>query len=186
MSCSTPQNRHAAMERPNTGNDDWNLVHEYLEVTGAKSNMLRFQKVMLGQMKNDIERMLAEKMSRSHFDDPSQKAYVTLMVNNAISNFVGRFEKEQQELMPFEELEKRVIGPIIRKHFSNEDLQALISFYKSPVGGKYISSMNTIMQEISAKTNQEYGQQLYHLSKTIAEEEFESIEWQPEMELKKE
>lgn len=147
--------------------------------------MLRYQKVMLGQMKNDIERMLAEKMSRIHFDDPSQKAHVALMVNNAISNFVGRFEKAQQELMPYEELEKRIIGPIIRKHFSNEDLHALITFYKSPVGKKYITSMTTIMQEISSRTNQEYGQQLYHLSKTIAEEEFESIEWQPGSELKK-
>jgi uncharacterized protein len=167
------------MQQPNAYRSDDYIIHEYLEVTGAESNMLKFQKVMLSQMRKNLERVIAERMSRSHIEEPSKRAYFVLKTNEVISNFIAKFEKKQRELMPFEELEKKVIGPIIRKHFTDDELNELISFYKSPIGKKYVASINSMMQEISIKTNQEYGQKLYDLARSIAEEELDKFVWQP-------
>jgi uncharacterized protein len=183
-SCSTSQSNHLAANQPKPGPGSDYMVHEYLQVTGTKANMMRYQKLMLGQMRGTLERLLAEQMNKRHFDDPSKRDQAVLVISESISNVLSRYEKELQELMPFEEVEKRIITPVIRKHFTDDELSALISFYKSPVGKKYVASFNAITQEILDRTNQAYGQQLHRLSKTIAEEEIERIGRQLSHELK--
>jgi hypothetical protein len=178
ISCSVAQNRPSSMNETISLKDDANIVHEYLQATDAKAKMLKIQEIMIAQMQNSLGRMLAEKLNSSSFEDQSSRSAAALLVNDAISNFVERFGKEQRKLMPFEDLEQNIIGPIIRKHFSNDELIKLIAFYKSPVGKKYIDSVDSIMLEISTKTNQEYGHRVYSLSKSIAEEELGNIQQQ--------
>ena len=173
--CSTVHNRPESINEAIPEKDDAYIIHEYLQVTGAKKNLLKFQELMIAQMQNNLERILAERLSNSTFGDQSSRSAAILLVNDAISNFVERFGKEQRQLMPFEDLEKKIIGPIIIKYFSTDELIDLITFYKSPIGKKYIDSVDSIVMEITAKTNQEYGQKLYRLSKTIAEEELGEI-----------
>ena len=52
-----------------------------------------------------------------------------------------------------------LIVPIYDKHFSEEDIDQIIAFYKTPVGIKLISSMSTIMQE-SMQVGEKWGQKI--------------------------
>lgn len=178
MSCSTAQNAAVSKKITTSENDDDRIVHEYLQVTGAKANMLKFREIMLTQMRNNLEKILGEELNSAQFKDQAVRGNAAILVNDAITRFVERYKVEQSKLMPFEDLEQKIIGPIIRKHFSTEELISLISFYKTPLGKKYISSVDSVMMEITKDMNKEYGQKLYNLSKTIAEEELGDIKRQ--------
>ena len=52
-----------------------------------------------------------------------------------------------------------LIVPIYEKHFTNDEILQLISFYKSPIGQKYIQELPGIMQE-SMQAGQQWGYEL--------------------------
>ena len=176
VSCSAPQNMPKHVDQPNYEMTYDIILHEYLIVTGVEQTILKFRKIHLDQIKNSIERVMTEQISRDSFKDESKSAYASFLINQALTNFTVRFEKEQQKLMPFEDIEKKIIGPAYKRHFSIEDLRLIIDFYKTPVGEKFVSSIDTLMQEIATKTNKEYGQKLSILAQKLAEEEFGKIQ----------
>ena len=176
--CAKPQYSAAPPEIKNPGISYDQLLHEYLQVAGTKKTIIRARKLMMDQIADNLVRVMNEKINQSALTDQSKKAYAASLINDAVSKFADRFEQEQQKLMPFEELEQKIISPIFKNHFSHQELAALIDFYKSPVGVKFVDSIETLMQEISVRTNQEYGHQMINMSRKIAEEEFGKIQWQ--------
>lgn len=57
-----------------------------------------------------------------------------------------------------DDLIEKVI-PIYKKHFSEEDIKAVIEFYDTPVGKKFIKAQPSIVQESSA-VGQEWGREI--------------------------
>lgn len=53
----------------------------------------------------------------------------------------------------------RLIVPVYDKHFTDEDISALIAFYESPVGRKMMGKMPLIMQE-SMAAGEQWGMQI--------------------------
>jgi hypothetical protein len=49
--------------------------------------------------------------------------------------------------------------PIYAKHFSKDDLEALLAFYRSPAGQRVLSEMPAVLQECMA-AGQEWGKEL--------------------------
>jgi hypothetical protein len=49
--------------------------------------------------------------------------------------------------------------PIYQKHFTEEDLQAAIKFYRSPAGRRFIEKQPIVVQE-SMQAGQQWGQQI--------------------------
>ena len=157
------------------------LVHEFLVVTGSKKNQEKLFSIMSEQMKktfeHSINRMIVNRPSLSSMD----KADAIMLTNKAVNNFVTRYRKEIKELMPYSELEKTIYAPILTEHFSYEEFKKMISFYKSPIGKKYIELMPLIMEQSMAKTNELYFSKIANLSETIAKEEMENIKSEIEM-----
>ncbi|WP_224485433.1 DUF2059 domain-containing protein [Robertkochia aurantiaca] len=52
-----------------------------------------------------------------------------------------------------------MLTPVYRKYMTEADLQALITFYRTPAGSKYASNMGAIMAE-SMQIGQEWGAQI--------------------------
>lgn len=52
-----------------------------------------------------------------------------------------------------------LVVPIYQKHFSEEEIQETIRFYRSPTGKKVIQALPQVMQE-SVAAGQKWGQQL--------------------------
>lgn len=65
---------------------------------------------------------------------------------------------EMKKEMKAEEVEDMLV-PIYEKHFSQDELEGLIAFYKSPLGKKLLAAMPAVMQE-SMQVGREWGQQL--------------------------
>jgi hypothetical protein len=67
------------------------------------------------------------------------------------------WDKMQEQLNPEDLLE--LVVPIYDKHFTEEDIQGMIAFYRSPVGQKLTSELPQITTE-SMSAGQEWGRAL--------------------------
>lgn len=94
---------------------------------------------------------MKEQMNRGQmqgFEMALQKKGITLTAEEKARARV-RLDAITEEIfkqMPFEEM-MASIAEIYRKHFSSGDVQALIGFYRSPTGQKFLKEMPTLMQE---------------------------------------
>lgn len=66
--------------------------------------------------------------------------------------------------------------PIYDKHFSNTDIKAMIAFYETPVGKKYLSKLPQVTTEMEA-IGEKYGEQIGHkvIKRMQAEGTFPSV-----------
>ena len=81
------------------------------------------------------------------------------MIPDAPAAFWITFKQEMdaKELMD-------AIVPVYQKQLSEEDIQAILSFYATPAGKKLISAQPAIMQE-SMMIGQQWGQQVFMRAK---------------------
>ncbi len=65
------------------------------------------------------------------------------------ANFESRMNKMMDDMlkgMPFEEMTQAMV-PVYQKHFTKGDIDALLTFYSSPVGQKVLEEMPTVTAE---------------------------------------
>lgn len=101
-------------------------IRELLEVTGAGKLGDQLLKAMLQQFRTSFTRSLPDNARAQAF----------------INAFIDRFQKKFNP----QELVEQVI-PIYDKYFTDEDLTALIAFYRSPVGQRAIKVLPLVVQE---------------------------------------
>jgi len=82
-----------------------------------------------------------------------------------IPNVPAEIWQKARTKMRATELIELVI-PIYAKHFNRDDIKGIISFYKSPIGKKFIDNQGAIMKE-SMAIGMAWGQEI---SKKIAED----------------
>ena len=85
------------------------------------------------------------------------------------SNLFDMYKKNYTQVDPafWNEMQKEVsadglinlVVPIYDKHFSEQEIDALITFYSSPAGKKIIQTMPVVMQE-SMAAGQQWGKEL--------------------------
>ena len=102
------------------------LANEVLEVTNAKANMLRIVDLLLPPF--------LDQMRQAH--------------PNLDSKFVEAFSADFREEMASES--NTVIASIAQiyvKHFSEDDLSAILQFYKTPAGKRLLTETPMVMKE---------------------------------------
>lgn len=90
----------------------------------------------------------------------------------AITQMFGMFKQQYSEVETgvWNELEQeflktslndlvQMLIPVYRKHMTQEDLEAIVSFYKTPAGAKFAQKNPLIMQE-SMEVGQEWGMKI--------------------------
>lgn len=91
------------------------------------------------------------------------QALMSQMLDQMMANFAtmpGMTDSLARELraeMRVEELEGEVVA-IYARHFTREDIAALVAFYQSPVGKKLVAEQPVILQE-SMAAGQAWGMQ---------------------------
>ncbi len=97
-----------------------------------------------------------------------------------MGQFIEKFEAALVEEIPFDELVNNIYIPAYSKHFTVSEIKAVIAFYESQVGQKFVSVTPTLMQESMAIFNQKYNTKIIEMSRRISNEEFARIK--PEIE----
>ncbi len=185
ISCATPGKPGKAVDAEPEGSIDAETIHAYLLATQAESNINKIRKIMLLQMQTSFERMVRENINQNPVLDQADQAGAALLLDQAINGFVTRLDESLKKIMPFNEIETRIYTPVIGKHFTKKELDALTQFYGSPVGKKYIEAVPLLMQDINQMVNQVYGRKIQETVQTIGMEEFDKISSQMELLRKK-
>jgi hypothetical protein len=78
--------------------------------------------------------------------------------------------------MPFDALVKDVYYPVYSQHFTVEEIQAMIAFFESPVGQKFVATTPILMQESVVMINQKYTPVIQQKDFELIEEELGKVE----------
>lgn len=185
ISCATPQPHGKTDKADPAGQIDPETLHAYLLATRAESNIEKIRKIMLLQMQKAFEQMVREDLNRNPIKNTADEARVVSLLNEAVTNFVARLDKRLEEIMPFHEIEQKIYAPVIGRHLTKTDLSAIIAFYNSPAGKKFIDAVPAVMQDINKMVNQVYGKRLQESVQVIGKEEFDKIRYEMELLRKK-
>lgn len=116
--------------------------------------------ISFGQVDNDYAITL-----KNMFEISGTENVYKAVIKQMFTMFKQQYSNAETEL--WEDLEKEFIktslndivemlAPIYRKYMTQDDLEAIIKFYKTPVGKKFAENTPLIMQE-SMQIGQEWG-----------------------------
>lgn len=130
-------------------------VHELLEVTRARQ--------MLEQVYGQMESMYAGSMQQALGDDVTPEAQARMQ----------RFSARMTALMK-QEMGWDVMAPmyvdIYSKSFSEDEIQGMLAFYRTPAGQAVIEKMPLVMQNTMQAVQERMGAMMPAMQKMIAEE----------------
>ena len=86
----------------------------------------------------------ALKQSRQLARDQMQKQFPNMPPDRAAQ--IDRMMDDMFDNLPIEELLRNMI-PVYQKHFTKGDMDAIVAFYSSPVGQKFVKETPAITQE---------------------------------------
>lgn len=156
------------------------LFERLVLVTNMQVQHDQIINMMVNQVKVASKQRIQQKMQKRENTSPEQKKRFEQITEDAIESMVARMMAAMKQEMPFSELVDRVYYPVYDKYFSASDLEAIIQFYESPAGKKYVSTTSILMQESLSLFNKLYSQKLQKIVQPIAEEELKRSK--PELE----
>ncbi len=158
-----------------TSGQEKQIFQKFFQVTGAESQYNQMLNLMVRQFQQGFASGLQRQAARVKDAAQADKDRVIQLLQQAMSAYIERIKDAILTEMPFQELVDNVYYPIYSKYFHASDIEAIIKFYESPIGKKFVSMSPILMQESVAGFNQQYGPKLRELSSRIADEEFAKI-----------
>lgn len=152
------------------------LIQELLQVTEQKKNAELRLETMLTNMEETLPQVLA-KMIRDRTtlegDDLLQRVTVTTQ----------RMVKRYRELLPSRidigEITETITTDLYAKYYTEQELQDLIDFYKTPTGRKAIATLPQLTEEAIKQSNDILLPKITQLLQEIMQEEFGSAPFKP-------
>ncbi len=147
----------------------------FFETTGAEAQYEQMLNITISQFQQGFGSGLRGAAEKDESATPEEKEQLMQMITQAMDSFLKKLRVKIKKLMPFDELVTNIYIPVYAKHFKIEEINEITSFYKSPVGRKFVSVVPTLIQESMTMVNQKYTLQLQEISGKIAEQEFAKI-----------
>lgn len=147
------------------------VINELCAVMNLEKSAEQGAEIMLKTMEQQMPQMMQQIMGPAVPNDPKASE----ARRKDFAEFNQRFGKRYRELLK----EKVQIGKTIRdiyaplfdRYFSEEEMRALITFYKSPLGSKLLTTMPEMMQEAMQKSAQTLNPKIIEVVQIILEEE---------------
>jgi uncharacterized protein len=105
----------------------------------------------------------------------AQKTELITRLTLSSARFFDRCRELMKQKIDLAEIVDSVTYPIYDKYFDKNDLEALVGFYKSPIGEKFVKVMPQIYQESSSKTNEILIPKIQEVIRQAADEEKGSL-----------
>src|ERR1700722_11134473 len=105
-------------------------INRLLDVMHSRDMMA----TVMNMMAKQISPMVHQQVSQNHDLPPDAEARINKMVQDMYKNF------------PVEDLIQAMI-PVYQRHFTKGEIDAVVAFYSSPAGQKFLKEMPAITQE---------------------------------------
>ena len=147
------------------------LIKQIIALSDAhKRTEVVSESVFAQSEKNFISGMSASIGNSPDYSDAQKTELITRLTLSS-ARFFDRCRELMKQKINLAEIVDSVTYPIYDKYFEQADLEALVTFYKSPIGEKFVKVMPQIYQESSAKTNEILIPKIQEVIRQAADEE---------------
>ena len=109
-------------------------------------NMLQASMQQMSQHMPDMMRQMVDGAFSSKKLTPEQQSRARADFDKALPGMVAAMNKTLNDPKLMEELETETMA-IYARNFSEDEMQQIIAFYRSPIGAKMLATMPKLMQE---------------------------------------
>ena len=104
-----------------------------------------------------------------------QKKEVSGIVDERFKQIVGDYESMVREELPYDKAESEIYIPLFKEVYSEEEIDQLIVFYKSPVGKKSLETTTGILDKASEKISERFKPKIKEFANTKISENVELV-----------
>ena len=143
------------------------LIKELLELTDAKKIVKDYADVLFIQMENKFVHIMRTKVIPQDVEESEQMR----LIKESHARFVNRYRELYSQRMDFEQAVEEICYPLYDKHFTKDELQNMVDFYKSPTGKKVITLTPQLFRESMQKSSELLKPKVLEIVDEIVEEE---------------
>jgi len=151
------------------------LIQELIELTGGEQLFRQVSQVTAAQLEQDFQAIIESIPSETIGVSASQKQELLQSLSRDISRIANLYNQRLMEKINFNQIIENVYYPLYDKYYTEEDLQAMINFYKTPTGRKTISVMPQLLQESIQRVAQIIQPQAVQIFQEIFEQEMQRL-----------
>lgn len=129
-------------------------LKELFSLTGIKSSYNNIHGYVLKQIQSGFYQAANQNIDAKNLDD-EQKKQVAAIVDKRFEQMVKDYETLIQTELPYEKAETEIYIPLFKEVYSEEEIQQLLDFYKSPIGKKSLETTTSILDKASEKTSEQ-------------------------------
>ena len=144
------------------------LILEFLEVTGSKKGEAEMMDLMLGEQEKETTKMLASNIEDDKIMSTAEKSALKKEMAESTHRSSERIRHFFTERINLGELIEEIIVPIYDKHFTESELQDLVTFYKSPTGQKMVAATPSLMVDTMGAFSEKIMPKLQEFMKEAA------------------
>jgi hypothetical protein len=149
-------------------------VQELLELTSARQ---QYQQMLMG-MGQGIQGGFTISLAKALKDRPLDQASKTkgkAILDRHHQEFIKKLQQALQQTLSWDSMVKDVYIPVYLKHFSEAELQDILTFYTSKTGRKFASKGPDLLKDVSKEVNRRYAKQIKASTDKLADEQIGKI-----------
>ena len=152
------------------------LIKELNVVTNFTKNAEAMRDSLSGEIQKSLIQAIVAAIERDRLLTNAQRAEVQRKAAEAAQRSSRRFRELFSERVNYSQLLEEVSFEIYNKHYTTEELEDLVTFYKTPTGRKTIEIMPQIFAESMTKTSERLRPQIGPIVQQLIDEETKVIE----------
>lgn len=130
---------------------------------------------ILEQMQSVLPNMIDQTSSDLSDLKPEDQAEMKKLLAGSSARLYSRMREEISKRLDLAAITEQMFVPVYAKYFSEDDLRALITFYKSPTGQKMVALTPTLFRESMQQVAELLMPKLMPLTREIFEEEKQRV-----------
>ena len=147
------------------------LIAELMELTNAKSEIIRVTDSMLETMEAMYPLMLGESLKDSDLNEEDREALAKI-VSERHKDFSEKFRKRLPQVIDYDDYIVKAAYPIYNRYFTEKELSEMVEFYKTETGKKVISTLPQLSDDMKQEAEEYMTPKLMKLVEEILEETF--------------
>jgi hypothetical protein len=151
------------------------LVLDLFELTGGDGCAEQLTGVLLARLEQNQAAVIEQGIAGTSGLSAEEQSELRAQLAGA-DGFLAKLRRRLPEQIDFQQILQQVVLPRYERHFDQQDLRAMVAFYRTPAGRKAASLLPRIAQESIQEVADAVQPQVLGLVEEIIAEEAASLE----------
>ena len=173
---------HIQAQTTNGSSEKRVAIQELLNLIGATATAKSIFVTLIDQYSQALARDSIEKFEKQNYP-PGYKEKVLTLTRDFYDGLSKRLREEVPQRIKYDERVNQLYVDAYDEYFTEAEVKDLITFYKGPVGQKFLQLAPTVGAELQKKFQADMGSETLMATRAIVEEEVKRLEVQAAREL---